>query len=140
MDISRNIKTEKAQGLILSTSADATTNWIVGFEEVVEQFVSGIVTVSGVVEVQDAIRSFSARIVASKRFVISASPTMAAVPINRVGTPGLLIPYCRLITAKVSRFVALWYTSSMRISSWGYFALRDARRGFTFSQWLHPSP
>ena len=45
-------------------------------------------------EVQEAIRSFSAMTVDSKRFLISASPIIAVVPINIAGTPETLMPYC----------------------------------------------
>ena len=108
MEINRNIRTEKAQGLMLSIRAEAITSGTVIRVVSVEQPGSGTVTVAGVVVVQDAIRSFLGKDYQFKTFFISASPTMAVVPINRAGTPVLLIPYCRLIRAKVSWFVVLW--------------------------------
>jgi len=58
MEINRNIRTEKAQGLMLSIRAEAITSCTVIRVASVEQPGSGTVTVTGVVVVQDAIRSF----------------------------------------------------------------------------------
>lgn len=102
------MRTENAQGLTLSISAQNTTSGIVS-----------VVTVAGLVSVpvRFAVESLpgfpegaerSSRMICSNRFRISGSPFNTWFPIKSVGTPTDVILAVLSIAYNCARFVALW--------------------------------